>query len=62
MALPTLQQKSVEPLLYIRQLVSHPSPYNNVRKAYWRERYQTVIIQQFRKAKAVALQRLLGLS
>ena len=62
MALPTLQQKSVEPLLYIRQPVSHPSPQNILGKSNYGERYQTVIIQQFRKAKAVALQRLLGLS
>ena len=62
MALPTLQQKSVEPLLCIRQHVSHPLPRNKMGKHVRGERYQTVIIQQFRKAKAVALQRLLGFS
>ena len=44
MALPTLQQKSVEPLLYIRQPVRHPSPRNKMGKSNYGEHYQFVII------------------
>ena len=53
-------EKSVEPFARLWEL----EKIHIFSQATWNlgERYQTVIIQQFRKAKAVALQRLLGFS